>query len=101
MIINWPEVEKNTAFAIYTCTVLTYIFIYSSSRNTHLRILLLEACTFPLYVTQDVGQFGDQVIKLQTLSEADVKAMPTVGVLRLERLLVLLQSTGFNGERKG
>ena len=49
--------------------VLTYIFIYSSFRNTHLRILLLEACTFPLYVLRYTSyfQFGCCSLHLVTV----------------------------------
>ena len=46
------EIEA-AALANYKCCsvgVLTYTFIYSSSSNTYLIILLLETCTSPFYV---------------------------------------------------
>ena len=73
----WPEVEKTAALAIYTWSVLTYIFIYSSSRNTHLRILLMEACTFPLWNWQICHTHQAFKLPLPTFS-GKLQTFPTV-----------------------
>ena len=43
-----PNGSRNCCTYIFSVGVLTYIFIYSSFSHTHLRILLLEPCTFPI-----------------------------------------------------